>query len=142
MKSSYILCVCKDILWMGMWMHACRKVCTYMCVHMCTLLYIFMCGHEHISTICMLSTWLLMRMYNYDTYCTIFPIIIILSVIISYLFIYLFLHIMLCIGTCQVVVGFTKPVGGYESIQVPDRYTIVQYHDISIFTNTHWVSVC
>ena len=44
---------------------------------------------------------------------------------------------MLCIGTCQVVVGFTKPVGGYESIQVPDRYTIVQYHDIFIFIYTH-----
>ena len=49
---------------------------------------------------------------------------------------------MLCIGTCQVVVGFTKPVGGYESIQVPDRYTIVQYHDIFIFIYTHTLPVC
>ena len=49
---------------------------------------------------------------------------------------------MLCIGTCQVVVGFTKPVRGYESIQVPDRYTIVQYHDIFIFIYTLTLPVC
>ena len=129
---------------MDMWLYTCREVCMYVWAYMYILLNISMCEHEYILTICMLYTWLLMRMISIIIiYITKYVSIIkMLENFISYLFIYLFLHIMLCIGTCQVVVGFTKPVGGYESIQVPDRYTIVQYHDIFIFIYTHTLPVC